>query len=498
MDSIIITIVISLLFALTLLQTIFFSSRKNKKNLPPGPTPFPIIGNLHQVGSQPHKSFTKLGKIYGPIIRLELGRVTTIVISSPSIAKEILQKQDPIFSAVRGVPDAMHASNHFKYSAVWIPANSHWRSLRKILATNIFSNSRLEANQHLRFKKVQELIAFCGKSCENGSSIKIGEAVFRTSLNLLSNTIFSTDFADYYSTKATEFKDAVWNIVLNTTKPNMVDFFPILRKIDPQGIRRRCSGEFKKVLKIMDGLISERLEQRKANGRRSEDVLDEFLNYIEDHPGEIDFYHMKHTILDLFIAGTDTTSSSTEWGMAELMRHPDIMKKAKCELEDVIGKGKTITENDVARLPYLRCIVKEILRIHPGGPFLVPRKPTEDVVVHGYTIPKDSNVLISTWALGRDPSLWQNPLEFRPERFENSEVDVRGHNFELIPFGAGRRICPGMPLALKMIPLMLGSLINTFNWTMAPGMIPEDINMEEEVGLTIQMAHSPLLVPLPL
>lgn len=494
-----ITIFICLIFALTVFQAISFKSRKSKKNLPPGPTPLPIIGNLHQIiGSQPHKLFTTLAKTYGPIMSLQMGRVTTIVISSPSIAKEVLQKQDPIFSAVRGVPDAMHARNHFKYSPVWLPANSQWRSIRKLLTTNIFSNSRLEANQHLRFKKVQELVAYCGKNSENGSSIKIGEAVFRTSLNLLSNTIFSVDFADYYSTKATEFKDAVWNIVLTTTKPNLVDFFPILRKIDPQGIRRGCTGHFEKVLKIMDGLISERLEQRKISGRRSDDVLDEFLNYIEENPEEIDFNHMKHTILDLFIAGTDTSSSSTEWGMAELLRHPDIMKKAKRELEDVIGKGKVITENDVARLPYLRCIVKEILRIHPGGPFLVPRKPTQDVIVHGYTIPKDSNVLISTWALGRDPNLWHNPLEFRPERFEDMEIDVRGHNFELIPFGAGRRICPGLPLALKMIPLMLGSLINTFNWGLELGMAPEDINMEEEVGLTIQMAHSPRLVPLPL
>ncbi|CAK9166429.1 unnamed protein product, partial [Ilex paraguariensis] len=291
------TITCGLLFALTLIQALLSLSRggKNKK-LPPGPAPLPIIGNLNKLGDQPHKSLAELSKVHGPIMSLKLGHITTVVISSAATAKEVLQKQDLAFSS-RSVPDALHAHNQFQFSVVWLPVATRWRSLRKILNSNIFSCNRLDANQHLRCRKVQELVSYCRKNSQTGEAVDMGRAAFRTSLNLLSNTIFSKDLTDPYNDTAKEFKDLVWNIMVEAGKPNLVDFFPVLKKIDPQGIRRRMTAHFGKVLNMFNGLINERLDIRKMQKTGNGDVLDVLLNTSQENPDEIDRTHIERMCL---------------------------------------------------------------------------------------------------------------------------------------------------------------------------------------------------------
>ncbi|PIN03107.1 Cytochrome P450 CYP2 subfamily [Handroanthus impetiginosus] len=490
------TIVLGLLFALTLIHGLQTLSTRGKK-LPPGPTPLPLIGSLHLLGDQPHKSLARLAKIHGPIMCLRLGFINTVVVSSAAMAKEVLQKQDLAFSS-RTIPDAIHAHDQFKYSVVWLPVASRWRGLRKALNSNMFSGNRLDANQHLRSRKVQELIAFCRKNSQSGTAVDVGRAAFKTSLNLLSNTIFSKDLTDPFSDSAKEFRDLVWNIMVEAGKPNLVDFFPALEKLDPQGIRSRMTIHFGKVIELFSGLINERLEKGKPPNANTSDVIDVLLTASKETPDEIDRTHIERLCLDLFVAGTDTTSSTLEWAMAEALKNPETMKKAKAELEEVIGKGKILDESDISRLPYLRCMVKETLRIHPPVPFLIPRRVEEDVEVCGYTVPKNSQVFVNAWAIGRDPDIWPNPLEFKPERFLESEVDMRGRDFELIPFGAGRRICPGLPLAVRMVPVMLGSLLNSFDWKLEGGIGPKELDMEEKFGITLQKAQPLQAVPITL
>jgi len=155
--------------------------------------------------------------------------------------------------------------------------------------------------------------------------------------------------------------------------------------------------------------------------------------------------------------------------MAELIHNPHAMSKAKKELQQIIGIGKTIEESDIIRLPYLQAIVKETLRLHPSAPLLLPRKAKIDVTIQGYTIPQGAQVLINKWAMGRNPKIWDNPTLFSPERFVGSEINFKGHDYQLTPFGSGRRICPGMPLAIRMLHTMLGSLINFFDWKLENG-----------------------------
>jgi len=198
---------------------------------------------------------------------------------------------------------------------------------------------------------------------------------------------------------------------------------------------------------------------------------------------------------DLFVAGTDTTSSTLEWAMVELLRNPDKLTKARDELHQTIGKGNHLEESDISRLPYLQAVIKETFRLHPSLPLLVPRKAGVDVEINGFTIPKGAQILINVWAMGRDPTIWEDPSSFMPERFIGSNIDVRGNSFDLIPFGGGRRICLGLPLATRMLHMMLGSLVHWFDWKLEDGVEPESMDMEEKFGISLQKAKPLFAVP---
>ncbi|XP_030440190.1 geraniol 8-hydroxylase-like [Syzygium oleosum] len=498
MDYLVLILCLYLLWGL--FQALSFVARGGRKarpsNLPPGPRPLPIIGNLHQLGDLPHKSLAKLARTYGPIIKLELGFVTTVVISSPALAKEILQTHDAVFSN-RMVPNSVMAHDHDKFSVAWVPVSPLFRYLRKIYNSQIFSSKKLDLNQHLRSKKVQELITSVRKCACAGEAVNISEAAFRTSLNAISNTVFSLDMMEPLH-PARELKEVVWQIAAEAGKPNLADYFPVLKKIGLRGPKHRLEVHFEKIFNIFDDLTQRRLQLRTETGSdKCNDVLDNLLDLVEDKNETLDMSLVKHLCLDIFVAGGETTASTLEWAMTELLCNPEKLVRAQAELHQVIGKGKQIEEADIPRLPYLQAIVKENFRLHPAAPLLVPRKSGEDFIAGGFTIPKGAQVLINVWAMGRDPSIWDDPDKFMPERFLGSDIDVRGQNFELLPFGGGRRICPGLPLALRMLPLMLGSLINIFNWRLEEGVTPENMNMEDKFGMAIQRAESLKAVPIP-
>ncbi|KAL3500052.1 hypothetical protein ACH5RR_039145, partial [Cinchona calisaya] len=198
---------------------------------------------------------------------------------------------------------------------------------------------------------------------------------------------------------------------------------------------------------------------------------------------------------DLFIAGSDTSAITTEWAMAELLRKPEAMQKAREEIIQTIGCERSIKESDIDQLPYLQAVVKETMRLHPAAPLLLPYKASKDTQIFGFTIPKNSQVLVNAWAIGRDPNHWENPASFLPERFLGSDLDYKGRDFEYIPFGAGRRICPGMPLAIRMVNLMLASIIQALRWRLPDGTTTENLDMEEQFGVTLRKAVPLCAIP---
>ncbi|CAA6659077.1 unnamed protein product [Spirodela intermedia] len=473
--------------------------RKPPKGLPPGPRPLTLLGNLLQLGKLPHRSLAELARRHGPLISLRLGLVPHIVVSSPSVAKQVLQKHDQLLS-YRAPPDATQALDHAKLSMVMLPPGATWRSLRKICNSKIFATQRLDANQGFRSQKVRELVSFVEQSARAGQPVDVGRAVFTTTLNLLSTTIFSADMVSHDEESSAEFKNLVRQVMIESASPNLSDYFPLLRWADPQGRRRRLTFHLRNLKNIFDRKIKDRLSSRSFQATSNpEDFLDVLLN--ANASLELDRPAIDHLLVDLFCAGSDTTSTTVEWAMAELLRNPTAMEKARREVAEVT-KGlqkETVEESDIGRMPYLQAVVKETLRLHPPVPFLIPRRAVETVELsmdgegdnssRSYTVPAETT----------DPATWGSDADvFLPERFSGGgcgDVDFRGCHMELIPFGAGRRICPGLPLAARMLHLLLANLLWSFDWKLPEGTAAGDISMTENFGIALSKAEPLLAVP---
>ncbi|KAL5997304.1 hypothetical protein ACLOJK_008234 [Asimina triloba] len=199
---------------------------------------------------------------------------------------------------------------------------------------------------------------------------------------------------------------------------------------------------------------------------------------------------------DMFVAGTDTTSATLEWAMTELARHPQSMKKVQEEVRQVAGRQGRVEEDAVPQLHYMKAVIKETLRLHPPVPLLVPRESMEKCILDGYEIPAKTRVLINTYAIGRDPQNWDEPLEFKPERFIGSDIDIKGQDFELLPFGGGRRGCPGYTFGLATIEIALARLLYHFDWKLPEGVKAEDVDLGEIFGLATRKMKPLVLVPI--
>ncbi|XP_076886430.1 cytochrome P450 76T24-like [Bidens hawaiensis] len=354
----------------------------------------------------------------------------------------------------------------------------------------------------VQVEKVKEFLDHVSSCCISGKAVNIGGIAFTTSLNVLSNIMSSMDIDQYDSVSSQEFKDTVWAVIEVAGKPNVADFFPILKSFDPQGLARRAEVYGKKILSIIDRIIDQRLQTRSYSSLhhgdhalKSDDVLDSLLNLNQKDESEFSRDDMRHFFFALFIAATDTTSGTLEWAMAELIHNPEKLKTAKLEITKLMDKN-TIRESDISQLPYLQAVIKETLRLHPPVPFLVPHQAIHDVEIQGFTVPKNAQILCNVWAMGRDPKVWLEPETFMPERFLEVNIDYKGQDFELIPFGSGRRMCPGLNIAHRMLHIMLGSLIQKFDWKLDENMRIEDMDMGDKFGLTLQMNAPLKVIPL--
>nr|WJZ49104.1 cytochrome P450 [Isodon lophanthoides var. gerardianus] len=434
------------------------------KPLPPGPKPLPIVGNFLQLGiKKPYESLAKLAKTHGPLMSLHLGSLCTIIVSSPEMARELLQHHGQVFSG-RTVSQAMHTRGLNKQSMAFAPTGKEWRDKRKICKEQVFSEHSLEASEGLRREKLQQLLHYVEQHC--GEVVDVHEAVLVTNLNLMLTTLFSTRSREFKSQVTREFKEIVEVIASEVAVANVADYFPILRSIDPQGIKRKAELYFGKLFGKFEFFLNERLETRRANpsAPREKDLLETLVDITQGNDYSLTNDQIPYLLFDLFVGGSETNTTSIEWIMTELLFHPDKLHKLKQELKSVVGEKEQVRESDIPRLPYLQAVVKEALRYHPPGPLLLPRRSEADQEVNGYMIPEGAQILFNVWAMGRDPALWPNPDSFEPERFLERKIDLKGQHFELIPFGAGRRICPGMPLAARILQMTTAVLVHNFEW----------------------------------
>ncbi|KAF3780005.1 Costunolide synthase [Nymphaea thermarum] len=458
--------------------------RKTNRRLPPGPVGLPFLGSLLQLGDKVNESLYSLSKRYGPLMAIRLGMKTVVVVSSANMAEEVLHKHDRAFSG-RSVGEAAKALDHYKYSVVWLPAGPTWRELRRACNTD-----RPQAARRLARPTREEASA-------DGCAVDIGLCAFVTALNIVSNTFFSKDVANLErGVAAKELKDLVWGIMETAGRPNLADFFPPLRLVDPQGVRRAMTGYFQRMHELFDKIIEERLQAyAAASSVQTDDFLDVLLQLGGEPGSEYTTDVLKSLFLDMLAAGSDTTSSTIEWAMAELLHHPGKMAALRSELEKFIGDGRPVEEADIPQLAYLDAVVKETLRLHPPVPLLLPHESEDAVELCGYTIPGGTQTIVNVWAIGREPQAWEDPVSFSPERFVGSEINYKGRDFKFIPFGAGRRICIGLPLAQRVVHFVVASLVHRFSWKLPDGMAPEQLDMEDMFGLTLKKRVPLKVVP---
>lgn len=473
-------------------------SNTQKRLFPPSPTELPIIGNLHQLGSLPHRSLHKLSQKYGPVMLLHLGSKPVIVASSVDAARDIMKTHDLVWS---NRPKSIMTDGLFYGSKdmAFSPYGEYWRQIRSVMVLHLLSNKRVQSYRDIREEETSNMIKKIRQECDSSNSAVID---LRDVLSCMTNNIISR-LAIGRTYNEGEIGIAVKALLEETLMLagtfNIGDYIPWLKwlnKID--GLDTRV----KKVAKDLDEFLEREIEEHIIRNNKAEytageakdfvDVLLEIQNGKETgFPLQRD--SLKALLLDAFVAGTDSTCTVLEWTMTELLRHPRVMKKLEDEVRQLAQGNTEITEDNLEKMHYLKAVIKETLRLHSPVPLLLPRELLEDVKLLDYHITAKTQVLINAWAIGRDPLSWEDPEDYQPERFLNSEIDFKGLNFELIPFGAGRRGCPGITFAIMVNELALANLVYKFNFALPKGIKEEDLDMTECHGLAVRR-KSPLLV----
>ncbi|EXB59545.1 Cytochrome P450 81D1 [Morus notabilis] len=410
------------------ISMLFLKARKRHKNLPPSPPSYPVIGHLHLLKIPLHRTLLGLSQKYGPVFSLRFGSRRLVVLSSPSVVEECFTKNDVVLA---NRPPLL-ISKHIGYNSTTVstaPYGDHWRNLRRIAAIEIFSAGRLKMFLGIRRDETKRLLtklySHSQQAGDNFAKVELKSMFSELTFNIIMRMVAGKRYYGEGVTdeeEAVEFRKIVKEAAASAGVANPGDFFPILNWFGKDGYEKRV----------------------------------------------------------LLLAGTDTSSVTLEWALSNLLNHPHVLKKAKQELDAQVGEQHLLEEQDLSKLHYLQSIISETLRLYPAAPLLLPHYSSDDCTIGGYDVPRDTIVLVNAWAIHRDPNLWDVAESFKPERFEMGE----GEAHILMPFGIGRRACPGAGFAQRVVGLTLGSLIQCFEWDSTG----KKVDMTEGKGLTMPKA----------
>ncbi|KAK8492863.1 hypothetical protein V6N11_055336 [Hibiscus sabdariffa] len=467
-------------------------------NLPPSPPKLPIIGNIHQLGKLPHRSLRDLSNKFGSLLLLRLGYNPTLVISSVDMVREIVKGHDITFSD----RPRTTAVNHMLYESkgmAFAPYGEYWRQVRKMSIVELFSHPRVHSFQFIRDEEVEALINKIRSICLKRESVNLTKMFMFVSSNIVSRCVFNNKIEeeDGYS----KFGELVKRLLTLFTDFCIGDMFPYLGWVDVlTGYIPRMKALSAELDAFLDQVIQEhRALESRAQLTHKKDFVSIIMQLQKDGMFEkLTQDNIKAILLDMFAGGTDTSTVVSEWMMAELLRHPNSMKKVQQEVRNVVGNKSKVDPEDICKMEYLKCVVKETLRLHPPAVFL-PRRTTATAIVKlgGYDIPSNTTVLINVWAIHRDPKWWEKPDEFIPERFEKSSIDFLGEDFHYIPFGMGRRGCPGMSFGLASVEYVMANLLYWFDWKLPAGEAAEKVDMTELYGLAVSKKTPLYALPIP-
>lgn len=470
-----------------------------------------MLGNLPQLGGKTHQTLHEMSKLYGPVLRLRFGSSVVVVAGSAGAAEQFLRTNDAKFSNRPPNSGGEHMAYNYQ-DVVFGPYGPRWRAMRKVCAVNLFSARALDDLRGFREREASLMVkslADAAAASGAGPVVALGKAANVCTTNALSRAAVGRRvFAAAGGEGAREFKEIVLEVMEVGGVLNVGDFVPALRWLDPQGVVARMKKLHRRFDDMMNGIIAEReggCGMAPGEDGKEKDLLGLLLGMMQEEKSltggeeddKITHTDIKALVLNLFVAGTETTSTIVEWAVAELIRHPDLLQQAQEELDAVVGRARVVSEADLPRLPFFTAVIKETFRLHPSTPLSLPRMASEECFVAGYRIPKGTELLVNIWGIARDPALWPDPLEFRPSRFlaggSHADVDLKGADFGLIPFGAGRRICAGLSWGLRMVTITAATLVHAFDWELPAGQTPDKLNMEEAFSLLLQRAM-PLMV----
>ncbi|KAB2633274.1 cytochrome P450 71A3-like [Pyrus ussuriensis x Pyrus communis] len=477
------------------------SATTANNSLPPSPPKLPIIGNFHQLGLHPHRSLLALSKRHGPLMLLHFGSVPVLVVSSAEAAREIMKTHDIAFS--NRPKSTIYEKLAYNYKDIaTAPYGEYWRQMKSICVLNLLSNKMVRSFRAVREEETQHMINKIKDSCSILSSSSSSSSVLNLRemfVTLTNDVICRVALGSKYSGEegGKMSKEIIKEFVELLGTTDIGDYIPWLSWLSHvNGLHAKIDKVAKQFDDFLESVVQEHIDQMSKSGndervhvenKEQKDFVDILLGIQEGSLAgfSLDRVGIKALILDMFIAGTDTTSATLVWTMAELIRNPRILRKAQDEVREVLKGKRKVEETDLSELVYLKLVLKESFRLHPPAPLLLPRETLESCTIEGYEIPANTMVFVLAKMVGSDPKCWENPKEFLPERFMDSSVDYKGNHFELLPFGAGRRGCPGMNFAAKLIELALANLLYCFDWELPHRVRREDMDMEEAAGLTV-------------
>ncbi|XP_020236807.1 cytochrome P450 CYP82D47 [Cajanus cajan] len=467
---------------------------------------WPLIGHLHLLGGSGEPPCEALGALadkYGPIFSIRVGVHPAVVVSSWELAKECFTTHDVVISS-RPKFTAAKILGYDYANFGFSPYGKFWREMRKLTASELLSATRFELLRDIRESEVKsslkelyrEWVERSGGSGELLVEMKawFGDVNLNVILRMIAGKRYSGKGEDEQQVRRIQ---RVFREFFRLTGLFVVgDAIPFLGWLDLGGEVK----EMKKTAIEIDSIVSEWLEEHriiKVSGETAEteqdfiDVLLSVLNGVDLAGYDFDTV-LKATCMILIAGATDTTTVTMIWALSLLLNNRHALKKVQDELDEHVGKKRLVNESDINKLVYLQAVVKETLRLYPAGPLGSPREFTENCTLGGYNIRAGTRFILNVWKLHRDPRIWSNPLEFQPERFLNihKDMDVKGQHFELLPFGGGRRLCPGISFGLQMTHLALASLLQAFEIT-TPSNV--EVDMSATFGLS-NMKTSPLEV----
>ncbi|KAL2892866.1 Cytochrome P450 83B1 [Bienertia sinuspersici] len=472
-----------LIAAIPLIYLVLRCRKKESYNPPPGPKGLPIIGNLHQFDPSKltHEYFVKQAQIYGPILSLRLGQRTMVVVQSANVAKQVMQAPHNSFCN-RLITAGARRLSYNGLDVVFAPYDDYYREIKKIFMVHLLSNKRVQSFAPIRQEEVSRIIQKVSSLSSDSNTVNVSELAVSYTTSIICRIAFGKRYEDDESSTS-RFHSLLHDAETQLASFFFTDHFPSVGHwIDTlSGKFSRLEKTYKDLEEFYEEIINDHLNKPKSD---QEDIIDILLQLQKEGSFAIELTmdHIKATLM-MFVAGTDSMNAMIVWAMTELMRHPKVMDKVQQELRNTIQNKRYVEENDLSNLEYFKAVVKETFRIHPPGPILIPRETLEKSTIAGYDILPKTIVALNLWAINRDPEFWDDPDSFKPERFLGSSVNFLGHDFQLIPFGAGKRVCPGLNLGVAVLELIIANLLYTFDWDVPHGLKREDIDTEMQVGV---------------